>query len=62
MKPIFFFAEPTMTPMVTEFPHLINYTKVNATKDFYEISNIRISGNETRQGNRICPTGMLEKD
>lgn len=47
--------------MVTELSQLIKDTKDNATKDFYEISNIRISGNETRQGNRTCPTGMLKK-
>lgn len=57
-----YFAEPTISSMVTELSPSIKDIKDNATKDFYQISNIRIiSGNETRQGNRTCPTGMLRK-
>lgn len=47
--------------MVTDLQPIKDTNNVNASKDFYEISIIRISVNETSQGNRIvCPTGMLK--
>lgn len=46
------------TTIATELTESIKGTTDNKTKDFYQISNIRISGNETRQGNRTCPTGI----
>lgn len=62
-----YFAEPTTishmvnTTILTEISESIKDTKDNGTiKDFYQISNISISGNGTRQGNRKCPTGILK--